>query len=617
MTAKPQGISVASTIKCFDQTHYKFKTGKVPLPRVVIPLGASFELYDHDSELWVKDLGGILTFQHICGVHVPRGLQSTVMPEIQHPLPDIDGPSSYEIRANQSHCPSNMSVHKFCAFQKLFAGKERRWPNILVEMGSSNLNSSSEDTMRMLCELAVQACPRSSDYKFRIVHAVFEKPAIVKRLVELIKTRLCAISSNWREHNCMELLLTLSLRLFTLSSFSKKEAGYLIRDARDATLNWIARLREEARIAVDGDAAHRTAMYGLYAALLCRRTFSTYKYPYVMEAEELTAWVQASVALQENLVTQINTLPLTLRRFFIRDAKMAFHIQDILRDAVETHTACVGDGIVSAWSDAADGVTTRFSKWTFLTKPHNRWVYATVSDTNQAGLIFRQRVHFNLIEGHLLVNGKLPLEIRENPIVKGMFGNQHLLTYPSSLEGMTHRLADHKGGHQVHFGVQEGQVVIRALSSDGLLEYVPKSVFKSLHSFDLPSELVDSCFHWLNTTTKYLEIRQISSTWKTKESDWVMDVPRRRAKRRRVTLVDPQSSVFTQIAAIFHAFEQPEKLTVYQPDEGCMWVELRQMDLSFVKASGLLECRQLKAVIDPNQDPGTWHGLASNLCYKM
>jgi len=39
---------------------------------------------------------------------------------------------------------------------------------------------------------------------------------------------------------------------------------------------------------------------------------------------------------------------------------------------------------------------------------------------------FSQIVHHNIVEGHLLVNGrprgKLPLEIRDNPAVKDMFG---------------------------------------------------------------------------------------------------------------------------------------------------------------------------------------------------
>jgi hypothetical protein len=112
-----------------------------------------------------------------------------------------------------------MSICEFSACQKLLGGYRRRWPSILVELGSINLNMSSEETTRLICELAVQAGPREDGNKqkveqrkqqrqqqqqkqqghdeWRTVHAVFrEEPAFVERLLEQIERRLGHISSN-------------------------------------------------------------------------------------------------------------------------------------------------------------------------------------------------------------------------------------------------------------------------------------------------------------------------------------------------------------------------------------------------------------------------------------
>ncbi|KAI1434570.1 hypothetical protein GGR50DRAFT_391374 [Xylaria sp. CBS 124048] len=622
MTTEMHGISLASTVKCFTQTHYKFINGMVPLDRVVLPFAARFQLYDNESGLWVGDLQKPLTLEHICGIHIPQGLKSTILQMQEHPPPNIDGPSSYEILANQMECPPDMSVHEFSAYQKLLAGKMRRWPNILVEMNSSNLNFSSEDTRRVVCQLAVQAGPRMPGGALRAVHAVFEEPAFLERLVEMIETRLHSIRDNWREHNCMELLITLSLRLFSLSAdVWKQRAGLLLKVARDATLDWTTRLRNEINVAKDANAAQSAATYGFLAALLCRRTFATLvESCQLMNAEELTAWVQASVALQENLMIDIDKLSQELKSLLIRDTKMAYYIRPILAKAVISFPASVSNGIRRNWSNSNDDASQAFSVWKFLPAPHERWIVARTSP-NQQAFGSGEVVLCNVVEGHLLVNGeprgKLPLEIRDDPMVKRLFQNRHLLTYPSSLPGMSYRLAGCIESHEIHFGIRGGKTIIRARTGAHCLELVPEGIFGNQVNFDLPAELVDHCVHWLNLSTKCLEIRRVPKIWIRRQRDWEIDIPGRRAYRANVRMVDPCSAVSAKVVEIFQHLVEPRKVTIYQPTVGRMVVDIREWGLSFhVNNNDLLECRQLGVEIDPNQDAGTWYGLESKIVLR-
>ena len=126
--------------------------------------------------------------------------------------------------------------------------------------------------------------------------------------------------------------------------------------------------------------------------------------------------------------------------------------------------------------------------------------------------------------------------------------------------------------------------------------------------FDLPDSLAgEKCVHWPHVHTGVMEIWRKPDIWTSKLGNWVLNFNTRKARRRNKTsLVDPHSVIFNQISNLFHHFERPAALTVFQPDKWHLSVELSRLELSFfVNSRKLLECRQLRAEIDPNQDSGT------------
>jgi Protein of unknown function (DUF3638) len=616
-------ISLASAKKSFLQTHFKALKMKIGLSEVLLPLGLDFAYYDIDSGVWLKSLDKKLTFQHLCGIHVPQSLRASILRPSTHPAPSMDGPSSYETIASQTKCPSDISVQEFMAYQRLLSGKTRRWLTMLVELGASNLNFSAEDTMHVYNHLVVQAGPAQDNTELlRDAHLVFHDQSFCRRLTEQIENRLRNIDTNWREMHCMEILITLSLRLFNLTTGQDRQsAEKLLKAARRSTLQWTSRLRDEVRNAAEADAAERAARYGFWAALLCRRTFATFvDSDTEINEEDLCSFVQASVALQENLVVDLAKLPLNLKNILVRDIKMVYQIQSHVKASIQSNPDSLGAAIDKTWSDAANSTGRTYSRWQFLPSPNQRWVVSII--TSRANrFIVSQEVHYNFVEGHLLIDGKplgrLPLDIRESEDVKELFTNQHLLTFPSSLSGMSHCMATRLHGNEVHFGLRGKGVVIRALTRDSLWEYVPRRVFMDYDNFDLPLGLIENCVHWLNLSTKRLEIRRKPVIWKTRASDWILDVLNHRAQRNRVFLVDPHSDLCKRVAGIFRHFEDLQRLTLFQPMKGCLSVELRHLELSFVvNESNLLECRELQAEIDPNQDAGTLYGFQSKIVLR-
>jgi hypothetical protein len=620
------GITIASMSKSFRGTHYKVakKKMKANVSDVLYPNGLTFCYFDSASNGWIKNFDKPLTFEHLCGVHIPSGLRESVMPALIHPPTELCGPSSYEIVASETICPPSMSIQEFTAYQRLLSGKARRWLTMLVELGASDVNFSSESTMRIFNHLATQAGPAQLEISpYRDIHVVFKDIAFCDRLATQVRNRLSNITSNWREVHCMEILITLALRLLTMASSKVLATGLLIQ-AREITLKWIMRLRADVRSAMQTSVAEIAAKYAFWAALLCRRTFfGLAELDHTMTQDDLSTFVQASLALQENLLVDLTKLSPTLKRMLIRDTKMVCSFQTLIYRSIKAFPKSVGDAINSSWSDPGNTTRKVFTEWHQASSSQNRWIVSVVTSSASSSAN-PQVVHYNYIEGHLLVDGKplgrLPLEIRESDEVKQLFGTQHLLTFPSAESGMSYVLATRINNHEVHFGIRNGRVVIRTCNREGLLEYIHHAHFAGPGAIDLPSSLMSNCTHWLNLNTKCIEVRRKPALWRTRPSDWIINLKTRRGIRsNRTCLIDPTSNLFKQVADIFRHFEDPHKITIFQPisSQGKLSVELRHLELSFfVNSKGLLQCRELKEEISPDQDAGTLYGFDSKIVLR-
>ena len=613
------GYSLASVTKSFLKTHYASPKFPVDLDDICLPNGLKFRYFDTSLKVWPGQQSHKATFAHHCQITLPANSPfSSIQLSSESTVDGLDL-SSYQIVASQTKCPAGLNVHEFMAFQTLLSGRARRWTQILVELGSTNINFGTESTSILMGLLALQAGPSYGDNPLGTVHKIFEDTTFCQRLLDQLGQRLDTISSNYRETNCMETIITLILRLSSLAVSVSAESIELLERARVATFKWLTILRSEIYVATDAETSRRCSRYALWSALLCRRTFAVFTdRNETLGPKALQCFIGCSITLQDNLADDPTTLPCVLRNAIIRDAKMVYQMRVILRQSLEASRDSLTLAITAAWPDPEGGPCKTFSKIEFLDEPNQWWVKV---NTNPTPLTMQQTVHFHLLEGHLLVMGKavgkLPAEHRTSPVLRQLFGNQSLLTYPSNLPGMTYVLAIIIQGHQIHIGFRKGNLIVRACSRHTTLELIPSDKFENLPSFDLPSSLITNCVHWLELHTGLIEIRQQPHIWRTRESNWVLNFNTRLAMRRTVTLVDPQSPLFSRVARIFSKFEYHNHLTVFQPSSRPLSVELRRLELSFiVNGRNLLECPRLQAEITTDQDAGTWYGLNSKIVMK-
>ncbi|KAI1080316.1 hypothetical protein F5B20DRAFT_589398 [Whalleya microplaca] len=621
-------ITLASMAKSFLKTHWSTKKFPIELDQVCLPNGLKLAYFDQATHSWPGRKKVRPTFAHHCKLKFPMSSSFSSLLETPSFEPYSNGPSSYEVMASQYACPAGLSVHEYMAFQFLSSGKRRRWASIITELGSSNLNLSTETTVMLLSHLALQiGRSEVGEELLGTNHCIFRDPLFCKVLLQQVTQKLEGIASNWRETHLMEVLIMLTLRLVTFTAPFEDMSRLtgmaldLLSKAREITLQWVKMLRSETYNTNDVKTVQGCQSYLLWAALLCKRTCASHLMMTTtrFEEHELSIFLECSATIYDNIPDKIETLSPIVRNSFIRDLRMMHNLKDQVQQSIERYGAGVMLVTLQSLWPAAQSKSIR--NITFET---TNWLQIELDDNNDGGL---QVVSYNYVFGILLVDGqplgRLPTDPKSTIILEELFGSQtNLMKYPSTMLGMSHVLAFGKEGYQTHIGYDNGMTVIRAVRGAQVLELVPRDVFYKKNLFDLPAALVDDCIHWLNVATGILEIRPKSrNIWRTHPHNWQLDVNTSICSRTtpnssmKETLVDPYSSLFIRASKIFEFFELSRHLTMYQPNSSySLTVDMKRMQLRwFVNSDNWLQSAHLQAEIDPNQSIGTWYGFDSKL----
>lgn len=611
------GISLGSTTKRFHKTHYRMVMFPVDIDDVCPSNSLRLSYYDVSSQLWPGREFQIErpSFSHHFQFTLPQSSPFSML--LPHLSANRDGCSSYEVVASQSQCPKGLNVHEFVAYQALFSGKACRLTQLLVELGSQSLNFSTESMAILVSRLVLEAGPHHDGDSLRVIHQSFRDNTFCSRMLEQLHLRLRNMESNYRENHAMQTILTILLRMKQLATPNVANlASKLLHTARSITASWVKVLREEIRQAIDSDTASRCQTYCLWAALLCRRTFF-HQNDALLDPEALRCFIECSITLQDNLSNDPALAPAGLKNAIIRDLKAVYHMRHLLRESLlaSPQSLLLAVGIV--WP-LPEGSEPRVSSTLIFDCPEKWWVYAKIVSS---ALMKEQTLSFHLFYGYLLIDGQplgmLPADYRASTILKDLFGDVNLLTFPSSLPGSKFQLTNDQFGHTIHLGSRDGNVVVRACLGNTILEFIPSRVFHTGSNYDLPIPLLFDCVHWLNLTTGIIEIRQRPHIWRFKDSNWHLNIRTRAAYRRHSRLVDPFSPTFKRVHRILEYFEEPGYLTVYQPLRNNLTVEIKRLSLSFiVNNKKYLESSQLHAEIDADQDCGAWYGLRSKIVLR-
>ncbi|XP_014557348.1 hypothetical protein COCVIDRAFT_97420 [Bipolaris victoriae FI3] len=599
-------VTLGSYKKAHLESHYATWGFPIALQEIIRTCGLKPRYYDSAGACWTDRLTKASFWHHFPVKLPPNSPFSTLN------LDYGTWPTSNQIQASQAKCPQGLGIHEFTAFQGLLVGNHSRWISLLRELGSSNINFSSESTWVIVSRLVFQQGPsydQTSEYTD--IHSPLADNDLSTALLAQIDYRLQGIRRNWREPIQMEILITILLKVISLARDSKvlSRAMEILHQARKITDDW----RRELQAIVTQDPT--VLPWIIWASLLCKRTLHT-EGQLLGVPEHLQTYLDASISLHYNLSVEIGGMPCSLQNAIIRDVLFAYENRDLVRRTLLAHPETFTASLKAVWHVPGSFECTGLALEDI---PDTWWMSLTLRSNAEQVSNF---VHFNYLYGTLLIDGKemgtLPLSYRAHPTFQHLFGTKNPIVYPSPLRGMDFALCEvMPNRHRIHMAYRNGQVIIRADNDGHLLEFVPSGIFRP----DLPLPLVEGCYHWLHVHTGQVEIRQ-KHRWTSSPTNWWLRPYQHGSYRavrqfqgpKETILLEPRSSLVQDIARIFSHFETPSQMLVWVSRDGQVSVELKRMELSFfINPKGQLQSQRLGAIISFKQDCGTWYGLRNKI----
>ena len=158
-------------------------------------------------------------------------------------------------------------------------------------------------------------------------------------------------------------------------------------------------------------------------AAICRATFDVdaedHLYALLSSSADVAILVECSIVIHD-YTPPPGTLPVYLQKLLRRDCRLAHFLEARLASLIRANRGGLDNAIASVWPSYRPG---NRDQWQHLPDPNKRWVKSfTDPERNQCS----RQVHFNLLSGRLLIDGKplsrLPNQILGHSTYQRIFG---------------------------------------------------------------------------------------------------------------------------------------------------------------------------------------------------
>ena len=604
-------LTLASSTKPFAEAQHHLLKFPVPLESCFAKNELQYKLFDPLKGCWIKDQVEIPSFHPACVTPLPEGPYFN----LQYAVDSVSH-SQNEVIANQDECSRILSLLEYLSFGSLRADGERiQWLNIKREMAASNLSFNTEAVCTLVTQAAWQVGSRGNS-DLRNAHLDLQDPSFCVELLAIVGRVLESISANWKSDHTMLSLITLVLRVSSLSSDRSvvSDALDLLRRMRAVARNWSSILAATMGNCAEPEQISKLQQRLSKTAILCKMTYEVDD-PCLLglmnSADDLCTWVECCIHVKNSSPGEETLFPPDLRRLRLRDAKLSHTFHSIIRE-LPVDTICHGLdlAISKQWSGFYPGP----DPWKAFEHPNDRWLFR---ETTAASRQHPQQVCYNLLEGELLVDGKplgrLPADYVRNKTYIRLFGAQTCRVFPSDMPGLSYVSAQKFDGYVMHFGMRAEQIVIRMHKGLQTLELIPHDKFVK----ELPIAFVDDYVHWLDIVIHAIELRPLAQRWRSDLGNWQLRYQPKGAWSLLLgnkKLVDMRSKTCKKIMAIFGALEVVEHVHVMLTNDQRLEVALPRYDLHFFfNDSDEFQCYELDRIVDPDQSVGTLIGLESRL----
>ncbi|KAH7924414.1 hypothetical protein BV22DRAFT_1013320 [Leucogyrophana mollusca] len=609
--------TLASSTKPFIKSHYRTRPIPATSGDICVNNGLQFKYFDDVRHGWASD-----AFQR-CDV---SGYSTFTLPQgpYQHLQYSVAGTThtSNDVISDQYHCHKDLTLNEFIAFGSLRSGSLLQWLNIVRELRARTLSYRREEVHLLILQTIWQVGPLLGNC--RPWHEELNCAAFGNALLDELADLMAGIEANWLEALSMKTITVLTSRLLTATQNAEvRSSGYsLLLKVRETTFQCLQELSSRLQSADDVTQNEFQSRVREMAAT-CRSTYCLEANPVdilLQSTEDVEILVYCSIMVYDHTPPDVGTLSTSSRVALDQDRRLSHSLEHFLRQRIGECPEGLDRAITRVWPAYRVG-----SPWRALDGSNCRWLTSrTAAQTNQQS----QMVHYNLLDGRLLIDGRplgrLPLGIVRHPTYSLVFGSQVLDVVPGDMAGMDFATKSYICGFQVYLNLRnDGCLQIRAkhCATSQVLELIPAQEFAG----DLPQLLIEDHTHWLDLTTGELEIRPVARLWEQLDENWrICFSARGPSKMRRngsTYMLDVRSRTWEMISARLGCIEPPQYLLITWNSgnaDPSLSIDLPRFRLSFfVDSEGELQSGNIcDMVVDVNQSSGTMFGLASQLVLR-
>ncbi len=413
-------LQLASTTKPFVVSHYRSKLiTEADEANICVNSGLNYGLYDSRKKRWTKELLDRCDVRGKCTFKLPAGPYKGLQYAVNNTTH-----TSNEAIARQAECPETLTMHEFYAFGTLRSGHRLQWRNIARELTARVLNFSCFETHTLVTQAAWQVGPFSTGKVCRDSHADLEEEEFGQKLLSALNVVVGTIEGNWQGAAAARTFVALAIRLLTLSTCDMVRDGCLhfLRRVRAISLGWTRELGQKLQEGQKEEELRILNARTLEMALTCHGTFDVdpHNIPYLLKTDEdIAAMIECSIIVHDRCPATIDNLPELIKKALRQYWRLSHLLEPLLRERILKAHGGLDSTVGRLWAGYVVG-----SPWSAMEMPSERWV---MTETSSEGDASSMLVHYNLLDGNLLVNGspltRLPRSYELHPTFRRLFGD--------------------------------------------------------------------------------------------------------------------------------------------------------------------------------------------------
>lgn len=418
-------LDLASEEKPFTIAHYKHRNvSQATEANICVPHGCGYGVRDLVKKKWTKKLLGYCDVRDKCTLKLPNGQYKGLQYAVKNTTH-----TSNEVISTQAECPETLRMHEFYAFGTLRSGHRLQWRNIARELIARVLNFNCYETQALVFHAAWQVGPFGIEGVCRESHVDLEEEDFGVSLLSALEDALGTIEGNWQGATAARTFIALATRLMSLSPCNviHDRCARFLQRAREVSLQWTRDLGQMLQNAQDEEELKNLNEQTLEMGLTCYGTFDVdpQHLPSLLKSDEDVAIVtECSIIVRDRCPVLTQDLPLSVKQLLRRHWRLSSRLEPYLRKRILEARSCIDSTISRLWGGYVPG-----SPWTALKTPDERWV---MTATSSKGNVSSMPVHYNVLDGSLLVNGlpltRLPRSYESHPSFLRIFGKVNQTT---------------------------------------------------------------------------------------------------------------------------------------------------------------------------------------------